>query len=198
MNKTCSIPTCGRPAKCRGYCATHYSRLWKYGDSMESVPVEKRAVNPSASGWDRFWGRVSKSGDNDCWLWTGQITAGGYGRLKNNGRPVLAHRFSFTLNRGPIPDGMKVCHTCDNRACVNPNHFFLGTQLDNIQDRHRKGRDNRPSGERSSTAKLKNHQVLEIRERSAKGETRTALGREYGVCHTGISGIVLRKTWRHI
>ena len=91
---------------------------------------------------ERFWRHVDKAGD--CWLWTKAVDSRGYGRFglkgANAGGWVLAHRYAFQLTRGPIPDGMHVCHTCDVRNCVNPDHLFLGTALDNMRDMIAKGR----------------------------------------------------------
>ena len=89
---------------------------------------------------ERFWEKVSPEPNTGCWLWTGS-TSGGYGRLMETEerRLVAAHRFSYELHFGD-PGDLQVCHHCDTPACVNPQHFFLGTQSDNVQDCLRKGR----------------------------------------------------------
>ena len=87
---------------------------------------------------NRFEQKIDKSGD--CWLWTASRNNGGYGLFKLAGKTTTAHRISYELHVGVIPDGMCVLHTCDVRMCVNPDHLFLGTQTDNMQDKANKGR----------------------------------------------------------
>jgi len=119
---------------------------------------------------------------------------------------VYAHRLAWELTYGPIPDGMLVCHHCDNPICCRPDHLFLGTPSDNMQDALRKGRffmGERRSvlvrGERSGMAKLRTPDVLAIRERYAQGDiSQLALAKEYGVAHQLVSRIIRREIWAHV
>lgn len=138
---------------------------------------------------------------NGCWIWRGcSIGRYGYGSLKINRKPVYAHRYSWEIHNGPIPDGLCVCHKCDVAKCVNPDHLFLGTHADNMADRNIKGRavgglKNPMRGIDHPRAKLTEKQVLSIREDK---RTLREIAAEYGVCHSVVNNIKRRKTWRHI
>ena len=133
---------------------------------------------------------VTESG---CLLWLGSTVTGGYGKTYKAGKTVLAHRAIWEHKYGPIPEGQVVCHRCDNPLCVNVNHLFLGTRLDNSRDMVAKGRE--AKGVSVNNAKLTEEQVIEIRETSG---TLKALGDHYGVHYGTIRQIKNRETWRHL
>jgi hypothetical protein len=142
----------------------------------------------------RFWSKVKKVGD--CLEWIGCRDACGYGKLTRNGRPWTAHRYAYHMFHSGIPDGMCVCHACDNPACVNPNHLFVGTHQDNMRDRDDKQRGT--AGERNRHAKLTSDDVRKIRASAAMGVPQWKLVNMFGVSCGRISEIVSRKSWRHI
>ena len=139
-----------------------------------------------------------------CWLWSGapgdSSKFGQYGRFRVRGVQEKAHRVAWMLYRGAIPSDMHVLHRCDNPACVNPTHLFLGTNKDNVDDRVAKGRsgsDPRP-GELHPLHRLSEGDVRAIRARCARGESGVALAREFGVHCATISEIVNRRKWRSV
>lgn len=155
---------------------------------------------------DRFWSRVDKAHGRGCWLWLGHLTFGyGYiGAGGRNGKTNRAHRVSWELHHGPIPEGLLVLHRCDNRRCVNPDHLFLGTQADNVADMIAKGRDAAPGlrarhGQSPGRAKLNPIQVREIRRTYCRGSDTHgsyALAALYGVAQGTIYRIVSGRGWR--
>lgn len=146
----------------------------------------------------RFWSKVKKT--DKYWLWTGYTLPFPlrYGRFMFQGKVRLAHRVSYEMEKGNIPDDMLVLHKCDVPPCVNPDHLFLGTTKDNAIDREMKHRGGDFRGEKSSTAKLTKNKVLEIRRRVLERETLPSLAKTFGVCIGAIRHIVYRRNWRHI
>ncbi len=147
-----------------------------------------------------FYDKIDKTpgfGPNgDCWRWTGVINNyEGYGQCFYQKRRMHAHRASFIVYRGEIPQGMCVCHRCDNRLCVNPEHLFLGTSTDNNKDRHQKGRSRGPKKENHGRHKLTQIEVNEIRQKFSKGQS-TKLAKEYKVHNSTILRIVKNEIWK--
>lgn len=139
----------------------------------------------------------------NCWEWKGSSTEGGYGHyagrtLSTGRRPTcLAHRASWEITMGAIPDGLLVCHRCDNPPCVNPDHLFVATHAENMADMVRKGR--KPKGVQHRDARLTEYDVLRIREINAAGRlSQKAIGKLFSVSAGHVSAIVCRTKWKHI
>ena len=141
---------------------------------------------------ERFWAKVNKNGADGCWGWTAYKNKG-YGYIKIDGKMIRAHRYSWELINGPIPDGLMVRHKCRG-LCVNPEHLELGTNKENQLDRIRDGTDDR--GEKCVSAKLTNAQVLDIRSRV--NQTQKSIAKEFNVGKSTINFIINRKRWAHI
>lgn len=146
---------------------------------------------------DRFWSKVDPSGD--CWEWTAHRKPGGYGQFTvTKGQFHTAHAVSYALTHGPIPPGMVICHRCDNPPCVNPDHLFMGTQVDNALDMFAKGRGNRAVGTANASARLTEDNVRTIRRTPRGPRFLMVLAETYGVSTRTISKIRAHQTWRHV
>lgn len=153
--KKCKVEECNNPVHNLGYCPKHYGRFMKHGNAeaicrLQHLPPE-----------ERFWMKVKKGTSEECWEWQ-ESNRRGYGCLWVNRKYISAHRFSWILHYGHIEEGLCVLHKCDNPICVNPTHLFLGTNLDNTQDRVNKGRS--ANGEKTSRGKLSREDVSTIKE----------------------------------
>lgn len=148
-----------------------------------------------------FWLNVSKGdGPDACWVWVGRRDGRGYGGLSVHGLEWKAHRFAYAHLVGPIPEGLHICHHCDNPACVRPSHLFLGTQTDNMQDAIAKGRfvmPRSPIGVNHHNARLNDEQVRAIM-RLSRTTSQRQLGRMFNVDKSTIVDILIGKTWRHV
>lgn len=137
--------------------------------------------------------RIQAIGESGCWIWTGTSTSLGYGELRLNKKRHYAHRFSYQIHKGQIPDGLVVRHQCDIPACVNPEHLKLGTQRQNVIDSVVRGRANRPKGARNGSAKLTPEQV---REAFLSNDSDCEIARRLSVHSSTIRNIRLGRVWR--
>lgn len=144
---------------------------------------------------DRVWSRVVKTGAG-CWEWAGNRSALGYGIVTvQHSTRLRAHRVAWELANGPIPDGVAVCHRCDNPPCINPDHLFLGTHADNMRDMVGKARQ--PHGARNARAKLTADQVAELRAARARGEPLASLASRFGLTKSGACHVAKGRAWKH-
>lgn len=136
----------------------------------------------------RFWSKVNKRGDSECWEWQRGRHPNGYGACKIAGISTnKAHRIAWILTRGQIPEGLYVCHRCDNPPCCNPNHLFLGTQKDNIMDNVLKGRQHK---------KLSEKDIIEIRRKcTIEGVSQAKIAKQFDLCRQAVSQIVAGERW---
>lgn len=162
--------------------------------------IRGQAVYPPQ---ERITRMVEIDEDTQCWNWKG-TTRRGYGRLIAGSRTdgtrksVSAHRFAYEAFVGSVPNGLEVCHSCDNRACCNPEHLFVGTKQDNMDDRELKGRNAPPNGEKNGAAVLNDAEVLSARRLRSAGHSYAAIAARLGVCKSTIQRAVNGETWKHV
>lgn len=175
---SCEVAGCDNAHYGRGYCKMHHQRLWKRGllangnTATLSEKIEMYSVKDSLTG---------------CWLWDRSKNNKGYGRIGvGNGKAMYAHRASYFAFNGQIDDGLEVCHKCDTPACVNPEHLFLGTHLDNMRDAAQKGRSrgNPQRGHQHQNSIFSPEAVSYIR---ASKESARKLAIEFGCCRETIN-----------
>lgn len=175
---------------CSRGCATSYRLL-------NAPPATPEQVA------DRFWSKADRSGGPDaCWTWLAATDGAGYGCV-GHGRPLRvmgAHRVALMLSGVSIPDGMFVCHRCDNPPCVNPSHLFIGTRQDNSDDMVSKGRGrgNSSPGTANPCAKLRDEDVVQIRAMRRSGMLLREIGAKFGVSNQTVLDASRGTLWKHI
>jgi len=184
--KGCHHNGCTRKVVARGYCWNHYMQLRRAGSDL----VAKRSPE---SDKDYIAARVSIDASG-CWIWK-LSTHNGYGRMVRGGRSWPAHAFSYKAHVGEIPSGLQVNHKCHNRACVNPDHLYAGTQKENMADMVAAGRQPDVRGEASATSKLTEAEVREILR--MPGIAKHAAER-FGISISLVYAIRKRAIWKHI
>ncbi len=188
MKTGCIIKGCDCKHYAKGICRKHYMRLHRGGNphvaSCKELSFEARFRN--------------KLGTQDpatgCIEWTAGHTEKGYGHMWRAGKTVLSHRIAYELKNGPIPEGMKVCHTCDNPPCCNEEHLFLGTNADNMSDMVAKGRSAR--GEKHGEAKLTYTDVVKIRQQLEAGVKTRDIAASFGVSKATVRRIKIKESWK--
>ena len=137
--------------------------------------------------------------ENGCWNWT-LGKSKGYGAINYMGRVWLAHRVAYEMTKGRIPDGMSVCHSCDNPGCINPDHLFAGTHRDNMIDKETKGRANHVgmSGTKNHNARLTEAKVISLLRDYVAGIPRRELCNRFGLQESSLSSYTDGKAWTHL
>lgn len=153
-------------------------------------------VNPSKIINDEFFAeRYDVNEETGCREWNRHVSQNGYGTVKHKRKAYPAHRFMYQYKHGPVEDGMHICHKCDNRKCVNPDHLFLGTARANMHDMIAKGRKVVACGERSGGSKLTADQVIAIRD---DARPQAAIAADYGISQSNVSHVKRNVGWKSV
>lgn len=192
--KACTIAGCEKKQFASKLCSKHWERVRKYGSPHITLRVIDTDIDRHATARAILARGSVQVGD--CIEYTTCRDDKGYGKVMIDRKRAGAHRVSYEVNNGRIPDGQMVRHTCDNPPCINPAHLVLGTNDQNMADMVERGRS--LVGQKQPNAKLTDDQALEIIARLREGEMQSALAREFGVSHTTIYSIAANKGWKHL
>lgn len=186
MTMTCSVQDCTKGIFVKGLCCGHYYKLRKQG-TTDGKPYS------SSKRIDDFNKYHSVNLETGCHEWIGHIGANGYGLYSISNKQRTTHRLAWEIKHGEIPKGLCVCHKCDNRKCVNPDHLFLGTKKENNSDMAQKKRS--ALGVRNGHAKLTEGQVVEI---YSSRDSYSKIAKRIGISITQISAIKTGREWAHV
>jgi hypothetical protein len=189
--QNCFIENCEDQVVAKGMCNRHYLRHKRSGTTKDNG-------NSHASLSVRFFRKVDKT--ETCWVWTGNTSRNGYGSIQSGGKgsaTLSAHRLSYEMHKGQIPNGYVVMHSCDNPSCVNPDHLSVGTFKENTADMIGKGRKRTtaPRGADNGKAKLNDSLVRYIRQ---SGKNTASIARELSLSANCIRSVRTGRTWSHV
>lgn len=181
------------------HCSEQFARPRAYSARQWAIQRfcgKKCWIEATTAQWPiRFHAGYEKT-ESGCWVWTRGRHGKGYGLFHVPGKTIQkTHRVSWEMHNGEIPDGLHVLHRCDNPPCVNPEHLFLGTNQDNVDDKVAKGRLRVQRGSSSGVARLTEDQVVAIR---ADGRFQREIAETYGIAQTTVSAIKRRQNWAHL
>lgn len=164
-------------------------KAYKPKPKPKSKSKQKQRVKDKNCEW-RFWSKVNRNDSSGCWVWTGVKDSDGYGRFRFNSKRIMAHRMSYLFTYGYLPSDARVCHTCDNTSCCNPNHLFLGSDSDNIIDCVVKNKH--------ANCKLTADQISPIKNAVYNGVSVKEIALTYNVSQATIYNVLNEKTWWYI
>jgi hypothetical protein len=152
---------------------------------------------------DGLWNKIAKAGPDECWVWTGAVSSGrdgkpGYGHLTVKRKNCRAHRLVWASTHGKIPEGLSVCHKCDNTLCCNPAHLFLGTHAENMKDKSLKLRVKAMPGSTNPIAKLSETDIPRIHKLRQQGYGYREIAEQYAVSTGLVSAILGSRAWKHV
>ncbi len=158
---------------------------------------EKKANEKECSTKCRLLNRIIIK--NNCWIWCGAFNPkNGYGLLRDGEKTKLTHRLSYEIFKGKIEKGKYICHSCDNKLCINPDHLWIGSQSENIQDALNKKRWNPPRGESNGKSLLSEENVIEIRKLLEQNMKQNQIAEKFNIDQSTVSDIKRKKRWKHL
>lgn len=190
-----TCPVCGTT---RTYTRSLAARRKSCGDPRCTTELRRRNAAAQRRPWHERFARYVRVRRHGCWEWTGPLTVDGYGQLHISKIQFRAHRLSYIIHKGPIPDGLFVCHKCDNPACVRPGHLYAGTHKQNMRDKRIRGRSNTPVGSDNGQAKLTEGAVAQIKKMLAGGHAQCEIAKSFGVDPSLVSKIKHGVVWGHV